>query len=125
MSEEPHPNSRIDRLLDAIELIKVDHKDEAAALLRELIRENGNFEDAWLWMSVAVSSMDQSVICLDNVLRVNPGNAAAASALYRLRESEIKMEKKRANLRFYRDLALGLFWILVVMLLYGIMFSYL
>ena len=64
-------DSRIDRLMDAVELVKSDHRREAINILRELIREDNDFEDAWLWMSVAVESLDQSSICLDNVLRVS------------------------------------------------------
>ncbi|MFW5709255.1 MAG: hypothetical protein ACOCX5_03440, partial [Chloroflexota bacterium] len=56
-------------------------------------------------------------VCLDNVLRVNPKNAQAADALYRLRESEIMMEKRRAKLRFYRDISLASMWVLVIGLL--------
>lgn len=115
--------SRIDRLIDAIELVKLERREEARALLRELIREDNNFEDAWLWMSVAVDSLDQSSLCLDNVLRVNPDNIQAAGALYRIRESEMRMEKRRSRLRFYRDASLALMWLLVLVLLYAILVS--
>ena len=62
-------HARIDRLLDAVDLLREDRRPEAIRILRELIREDGDFEDAWLWMSVAVDSVDQSAVCLDNVLR--------------------------------------------------------
>jgi hypothetical protein len=117
--------SRIDRLMDAIELVKTDHRREAINILRELIREDNDFEDAWLWMSVAVESLDQSSICLDNVLRVNPGNFNAASALHRIRSPEMEMEKKRGRIRMYRDLAFAGFWILVVVLMYLLLFTFL
>src|SRR5215475_3580624 len=95
---------RIDRLLDAIELVKADRRAEARHLLRGLIGEDNDFEDAWLWMSVAVDSLDQSSICLDNVLRINTKNVEAAGALYRIRIPEMAMERRRARLRLYRDL---------------------
>lgn len=117
--------SRIDRLMDAIDLVKSDQRREAISVLRELIREDNDFEDAWLWMSVAVESLDQSSICLDNVLRVNPANFNAASALQRIRSPELAMEKKRGRIRMYRDLALAGFWILVVILLYTLLFTFL
>lgn len=117
--------SRIDRLMDAIELVKTDHRREAINILRELIREDNDFEDAWLWMSVAVDSLDQSSICLDNVLRVNPGNFNAASALHRIRSPEMEMEKRRGRIRIYRDLAFSLLWILVFVLLYTLLFTFL
>jgi len=115
---------RIDRLLDAIELVKVERTEEARNLLRELIRDHNDFEDAWLWMSVVVDTLDQSEICLDNVLRVNPENIQAAGALYRLRESEMGMEKRRNRLRMYRDLSLVLMWVVVVGLLYAVLLTY-
>lgn len=118
-------DSRIDRLMDAVELVKADHRREAINILRELIREDNDFEDAWLWMSVAVESLDQSSICLDNVLRVNPGNYNAASALHRIRSPEMEMEKRRGRIRLYRDLAFGLLWVLVIALLYTLLFTFL
>lgn len=115
---------RIDRLMDAIDLVKQDRRTEAVPLLRQLIREDGNFEAAWLWMSVAVDSLDQSSVCLDNVLRVNPNNSEAAGALYRIRGPERLLEKRRARLRFYRDSALVGMWVLIVVLLYAMLFSF-
>ena len=109
---------RIDRLLDAIDLVKEDRREEARRLLRELINEDSNFEDAWLWMSVAVDSLDQSSICLDNVLRVNPTNRYAAGALYRIREPEIRMQKRRGRILMYRDAAFIGMWLLIFALLY-------
>jgi len=118
-------DSRIDRLMDAIELVKSDHRREAINILRELIREDNDFEDAWLWMSVAVESLDQSSICLDNVLRVNPANFNAATALHRIRSPEMEMEKRRGRIRMYRDFAFGLLWLLVFILLYTLLFTFL
>lgn len=109
--------SRIDRLLDAIELVKADHRGEARHLLRDLIREDNNFEDAWLWMAVAVDSLDQSSICLDNVLRVNPNNLEAAGALYRINIPEMEMQKRRGRLRFYRDMSFTTMWIVILFLI--------
>jgi hypothetical protein len=116
--------TKIDRLLDAIELVKANKRDDACEILRQLIHDHNNFEDAWLWMSVAVDNLDQSSICLDNVLRVNPDNAQAAGALFRLRETELLQEKKRSRLQFYRDSSLGLMWLMVIVLLYAVVFTY-
>lgn len=116
--------TRIDRLMDAIEMVKDNRREEARRLLRELIQEDNNFEDAWLWMSVAVDSLDQSSLCLDNVLRVNPDNSEAAGALYRIRKPEIMEERRRGRIRLYRDLAFGLMWLLVLVLLYAMLFTY-
>ena len=114
--------SRIDRLLDAVELIEADRRKEACGLLRDLIREDNDFEDAWLWMAVAVDSMDKSQVCLDNVLRINPGNAQAAGALFWLRKDEMRMRRRESQLRSRRDLSLGLMWLLTIALLYAVVF---
>ncbi|MBN8637696.1 MAG: hypothetical protein J0M07_20420 [Anaerolineae bacterium] len=119
MTESTDAAARIDRLLDAIELVKTNRRREARELLRDLIEEDSDFEDAWLWMSVAVDSLDQSSICLDNVLRVNPKNSEAAGALYRIRIPEIEMEKRRTRLRFYRDIAFMSMWVLILLSLFA------
>ena len=107
----------IDRLLDAIELVKANRRAEARHLLRDLIHEDNNFEDAWLWMSVAVDSLDQSSICLDNVLRVNPKNTEAAGALYRISIPELELERRRSRLRLYHDFALTALWVVIGVIL--------
>lgn len=124
MTEQEAAESRIDRLLDAIEFLKEDRREDAVNVLRELIREDNDFEDAWLWMSVAVDSLDQSSLCLDNVLRVNPRNDNAAIALHRIRGPEMRMERKRGRIRLYRDLALGGMWLLVMTLLYTLLVTF-
>lgn len=121
VSEQPH---KVDRLLDAIELIKADRRTEAMPILRTIIREDSNFEDAWLWMSVAVDEIDQSIICLDNVLRINPDNLDASTALYHLRQADLRVEKKRARLRQYRDLSITGLWILIAMVLLALMLTF-
>lgn len=110
---------KIDRLLDAIELVKADQRTEALPILRTLIREDSNFEDAWLWMSLAVDEIDQSIICLDNVLRINPDNIRASTALYHLQEADAVAERKRDQLRRYRDLSTMALWILILVLLFA------
>jgi hypothetical protein len=124
MSDAAPDPSRIDRLLDAVELIKANQRDEARGLLRDLIREDSDFEEAWLWMSVAVDSLDQASVCLDNVLRVNPGNFEAAGALYRIRIPEMQMQKRRARLRMSRDMAFGIMWIIIIVAFIGVYLTY-
>jgi hypothetical protein len=110
--------ARIDRLLDAIELLKQGKRTKAQYVLRDLIQEDSDFEEAWLWMSVAVESLDQSSVCLDNVLRVNPENAAAASALYRIREPDMAVRQQQQRARLYRDVSLASMWLLALILVY-------
>lgn len=117
-------NNKIDRLLDAIELVKEDSREEAQSVLRDLIREDSDFEDAWLWMSLVVENLDQSILCLDNVLRINPDNANAATALYHLRRAELAAEEKRVRLRSYRDWAIVSMWTLIMIILFSVLASF-
>jgi hypothetical protein len=124
---DPTHDARADRrqrLLDAIELVEAERRPEARAVLHDLIREDPDFLEAWLWMSVAVDSLDQASICLDNVLRIEPGNTAAASALYRIRIPELALERERTRLRMARDLATSLLWIVIFVSLCGAMASF-
>lgn len=118
-------DSRVDRLLDAIDLVKEDRRAEARVLLRELIQEDSNHEEAWLWLSVAVDSLDQSSVCLDNVLRVNPSNVVAAGALHRIQLPELAVQKRRNRLRFIRDLSRTAMWFMVMFFLYYMLYLYL
>ena len=124
MAEQEDAGHKIDRLLDAIELVKADKRSEAMPLLRQLIQEDSNFEDAWLWMSVVVENIDQSIICLDNVLRINPDNLNAATALYRLRQAEAEAERERVRLRQLRDWAFTVFWLLITLIIIAVLLSY-
>jgi tetratricopeptide (TPR) repeat protein len=124
MSEQDEGSHKIDRLLDAIEYVKADKRAEAMPLLRQLIQEDNNFEDAWLWMSVAVENIDQSIICLDNVLRINPNNMNAANALYRLRLAEAEAERERVRLRQLRDWAFTALWVLIAIIMISILLAY-
>ncbi|MEO1644194.1 MAG: hypothetical protein AAFR67_03330 [Chloroflexota bacterium] len=114
---------KVDRLLDAIDLIKSDRNVDALPILRSIIREDSNFESAWLWMSLAVDDIDQSIICLDNVLRINPDNLYASTALYRLRKAELAAQRSRERIRRYRDIALTTMWILILTLLFSVIIS--
>ena len=105
---------QVERLMDAIEHLKADRRAEARAVLRALIAEDSDFEDAWLWMSLSVDTLDQSAVCLDNALRINPSNGRAASALLRLREGDLALAVRRGRYKLFRDLSLTSMWLLVV-----------
>jgi hypothetical protein len=118
------PTNKIDRLLDAIECVKAENRAAAQSILHDLISEDSDFEDAWLWMSVVVENIDQSILCLDNVLRINPNNVNAATALYQLQKVELAAEEKRTRLRNYRDWALFAFWALIMLIIFSVLISY-
>jgi hypothetical protein len=67
--------------------------------------------------------LDESAVCLDNVLRINARNVEAADSLVRIRAPELAMEHQREQLRFYRDIAAGGMWVLVLAILFGGFFT--
>ena len=87
-------------------------------------KTDSDFEDAWLWMSLAVDSLDQSAVCLDNALRVNPANDRAATALLRLRAGDLVLAVQRGRYKLFRDLTLTSMWLLVVLSLCAALATY-
>lgn len=110
----PATADQVDRLIDAIEHLKAQRRADARTVLRALIAENADFEDAWLWMSLSVDTLDQSAICLDNALRVNPDNQQAAAALMHLRAEDLALVTRRDRYKQFRDLSVMSMWMLVV-----------
>lgn len=59
-------------------------KAEARALLERVIDLDQYNEDAWLWLSNAVESVEEQRTCLENVLIINPNNERARAGLRNL-----------------------------------------
>lgn len=57
---------------------------QARKLLLTLLDEDEQNEKAWLWLSSVVESSEDKRICLENVLTINPANAAAIRGIQRL-----------------------------------------
>jgi ABC-type dipeptide/oligopeptide/nickel transport system permease subunit len=74
--------------------IAIQSGDKALAriILKKLILENPRNEQAWLLMAQAVEKRDQSIDCLEQVLKINPNNPEAKSAL-----SVLKRDRQRAS----------------------------
>jgi hypothetical protein len=114
---------RVDRLLDAIELIKDDRRPEAQLILRDLIRQDGDSAEAWLWMSVAVETVDMAAVSLENVLRIDPTHIEAAGALYSLRRRELAQARRRARLRVWHEGVTVLFWAVLMTVLFALLYT--
>ncbi len=69
----------------AIIAAKAGRKAEARQLLEAVLDADERNERAWLWLSGVVDSDEERVICLENVLSINPGNQAARKGLAILR----------------------------------------
>jgi hypothetical protein len=57
---------------------------EAQQLLMQAVELDERNEKAWLWLSGAVDCDEDRLICLENVLAINPDNAAARKGLAHL-----------------------------------------
>lgn len=67
-----------DPLFDkAMTAIQAQRHDEARALLAQLVAANPRHEEGWLWLAGVVDNLDQSIDCLERVLKLNPANAKA------------------------------------------------
>lgn len=73
-----------DTLNRATAALKAGHKAEARHLLDSVLAADRHNEQAWLWMSGVVDSDGERIICLENVLTLNPYNERARQGLEQL-----------------------------------------
>ncbi len=66
---------------EAVRAYRAGSKEEARALLLRAVEINERHEQAWLWLSAVVESLDEQRTCLENVLVINPGNTRAQQGL--------------------------------------------
>jgi hypothetical protein len=80
------PQLVISKLLGAgVDAVKGKRLEEARDLLYQVIDLDEHNEKAWLWLSGVVEGIDGRIVCLENVLAINPGNGLAAEGLRYLR----------------------------------------
>ena len=72
-------------LQQAIDAAKGGRKEEARRLLESVLDVEERNEQAWLWLSSVIDEDEDRIICLENVLTVNPRNTAARKGLAALR----------------------------------------
>jgi tetratricopeptide (TPR) repeat protein len=73
-----------DRLRRAIQAARSGEREISRSLLLAIVQEDETNELAWLWLSGVVATAEDRRICLENVLALNPANAAAQKGLARL-----------------------------------------
>lgn len=73
-------------LYDGAVAVREGRRADAQGLLLEVIERDEQNEQAWLWLSGAVEDPADQQVALENVLALNPGNAAAREGLSWLRQ---------------------------------------
>lgn len=80
------PRPLIESLLSAgIAAVKEQKLEEARELLYQVIDLDERSEKAWLWLSGVAEGIDERILCLENVLAINPHNELAKRGLGHLR----------------------------------------
>jgi hypothetical protein len=70
----------------AVSAFKAGRKAEARSILEGVVEQNQNHEEAWLYLSGLVDSLEEQEICLENVLALNPNNQKAQQGLEAIRQ---------------------------------------
>jgi tetratricopeptide (TPR) repeat protein len=72
----------VDELLrEGIAAAKSGQRERARDLLMRIVEQDQENVMAWLWLSGVVDSLDDREVCLENVLALDPANAAARKGL--------------------------------------------
>jgi hypothetical protein len=66
---------------EGVRLYKANKKAEARTLWEQVTELDPYNEQAWLWLSAVVESVDDQRVCLENVLYINPDNPNAKKGL--------------------------------------------
>jgi membrane protein YdbS with pleckstrin-like domain len=64
--------------------IKAGDKSTGRLLLRSALQQNDRDVQAWLWLSAVVETNQEKIECLQQVLRLDPDNQAAAKGIAQL-----------------------------------------
>lgn len=68
-------------LQQGIAAAKAGQKEEARQVLMQVVDLDERNEQAWLWLSGVVETVEDRRVCLENVLALNPDNAHARTGL--------------------------------------------
>jgi hypothetical protein len=85
----------MDKLAQAIEMIKAGQKNDGLRLLIEIVKEDPRNERAWLWLGGTLPDVEKRKDCLRRVLQINPDNQQASRMLREL-ESVRRKEQHSA-----------------------------
>src|SRR5215212_5323427 len=71
----------IDLLQQGIIAARAGNREEARALLMQVVEADERNEQAWLWLAGVVDAPEDIRTCLQNVLDLNPANQQAQQGL--------------------------------------------
>ena len=83
-----------EKLQQAIAAIKSGDERTDHQLLLDILRSDPNNENAWLWMTQAVSSDKDRLKCLHRVLAINPNNQSAQRGLAVLQQKQARQQQE-------------------------------
>ncbi|MDM8527922.1 hypothetical protein QUF58_06855 [Anaerolineales bacterium HSG24] len=78
-------------LADAIEYIRLGNREEGREVLEEVLEEDENNDEGWLWMSAVVEDDEERQICLENVVAINSDNEVAQRALQAMEDGSFSL----------------------------------
>jgi hypothetical protein len=78
-------SSEIDRLYrEGVAAIRAGDKATGKEKLMKVVEQDQLHEQAWLWLSACVDTDEEQIVCLQNVLTINPRSEAARKGLSKL-----------------------------------------
>ena len=84
-------SNRSDLIRTLLDLAKQGQRDYAERELDYLVRVEPDNPEAWLALAQVSSTRQKAVYCLEQVVRIQPGNLAAANALNRRPHNQCAM----------------------------------
>ena len=98
------PRSVVSRLLRAgVDAVKEQRLEEARELLYQVIDLDERNEKAWLWLGGVVEGIDERIICLENVVAINPHHELASQGLRYLQVQRRELGAGRSAARKIRE----------------------
>ncbi|MCB9078272.1 MAG: hypothetical protein H6631_11805 [Anaerolineaceae bacterium] len=79
-----------EKLKQGIEAAEAGHKTKARSLLTDVVTADEEQLEAWVWLSRLVDSLEDKIVCLENVLTLDPDNQFAQNEL-----AAVKAEQDR------------------------------
>ncbi len=82
---------------EGVAAFKAGRREEARKLLSRATELDDRNEEAWLWLSAVVDTLENQQICLENVLAINPNNTRALEGLEMINRQLARRQKPPAE----------------------------